>query len=74
MKTKTNKVENKPTAKEEIFKNFDITFTTKDKYHPITRTVTVQNNKDLRMVLPTDKITIDKIEEVKEFKKEKVLK
>lgn len=74
----------------DLFKNYAITFTIKDKYHPVTRTVIVRTDneynaidiihkgygsfkydKKLMMQVPTDKIKIDRVEEVKEFKKEK---
>lgn len=67
-------------------KRFNVTFTTKDKYHPTTRTLEVETlnemaagnlissefdtwtmNKKLHTYFPSGKrITIDKIEEIKD--------
>jgi hypothetical protein len=70
-------------------KKFNVTFTTKDKYHPTTRTVMVETENAYaagliisdkfdstkvihKMWIPSGKkITIDKVEEVKEEKVDK---
>jgi len=81
----------KKEKQDNVFKNYEITFTIKNKYNPTTRTITVggvkneysaidvvhrehgsfKYDKKLMMQVPTDKIRIDKIQEVKEFKNEK---
>lgn len=92
MRTKKKyNIKTEETKQENIFKNYDITFTTKDKYTPVTRTITIRTNneynaidivhrlhgsfhhdKQLGIPVPTDKIKIDKIQEVDEFNKEKI--
>ncbi|NLD46293.1 MAG: hypothetical protein GX660_03715 [Clostridiaceae bacterium] len=92
MKTKTNveDITQDQKNQNDLFKNYAITFTTKDKYNPVTRTVTVRtvneynaidivhrqfgsfkHDKKLMIPVPTDKIKIDKVREVDEFKKDR---
>lgn len=88
--TKIENIKQNQKNQNDLFKNYAITFTTKDKYNPVTRTVTVRtvneynaidivhrqfgsfkHDKKLMIPVPTDKIKINKIQEVEIFKKEK---
>ena len=87
--TKIENIKQDQKNQNDLFKNYAITFTTKDKYNPVTRTVTVRTVNEYNAIdivhrqfgsfkkdkmsmipVPTDKIRIDNVKEVDEFKKE----